>query len=183
MLLGNGARLNWQLIGHLVFPHRRDGVPTVNNVSKGLTFDTAIKISWRWDYISTDRNYWSLSRSLSPFYLWQNFKWNCQSALSCDGVLIFIYLIVMSKSSQMSMFHSTDPTCEKHPNERTQTNMKRHVCYVWVSQTAYTGTLGRRVCGWRDTITRGSRESGETSIKVCINNIIKFSPFPDVVKI
>lgn len=35
------------------------------------------------------------------------FKWNCQSpALSCDGVLIFMYLLVMSKSSQMSVFHS-----------------------------------------------------------------------------
>ena len=79
--------------------------------------------------------------------------------------------------------HRRSPTCDKHPNGRTQTNMKRHVGYVWVPRTAYTGTCGRRVRVYRDTITRGSRESGETSKKDCIIDIKNFPPFPDVAEI
>lgn len=47
---------------------------------------------------------------LNPIcYCTANSKWSCQSAaLSCDGVLIFMYLLVMSKSSQMSVLHTAE---------------------------------------------------------------------------
>lgn len=68
-----------------------------------------------------------------------------------------------------------NPTCDKHPNGRTQTNMKRRVCYVWAPDAASTGTQGRQVCGWRDTITRGGGEWSKTREKVHIISILKFT--------
>lgn len=100
--------------------------------------------------------------------------WRCFNihVLSCNEQV---------KSNVSVSQQSRHPTCDKLSNGRT--NMKRHVCYVWAPRTAYTGTHGRTVCGWRDTITRGSRETGETSKKLCIIDISTFPLFPDVVLI
>lgn len=43
--------------------------------------------------------------------------------------------------------------------------------------------MGDEPRGWRDTITGGSGESGETLKKLFLVCIIKFSPFPDAVQI
>lgn len=45
--------------------------------------------------------------------------------------------------------------------------MNRHMFYVWVPQTACTGTHGRGVCGWSDTIA-GGRVGG------CMIDFMKF---------
>lgn len=61
--------------------------------------------------------------------------------------------------------HSHNPTCDKHLNQRTQTKMKKDVMYDFHGQLIPEPGGEELVAG--ETITSGSRESGETSKNGC----------------
>lgn len=87
--------------------------------------------------------------------------------------------------SNVSVSHSggtVPPVISIQMGEHKQTWKGVFVMYEFHGQLG-PAPMGEEPCGWRDTITGGSGESGETLKKLFLVCIIKFSPFPDAVQI